>query len=212
MGLATVADILASASGQGGAHMDVLHGTVTTREAMDRLSQRHYSVLHWASHGTDGSLRLSDGMLTGEMIREAVAKSKSLKLAVLNACQSIRTGIDLYTAGVDYVICWRGDVGDKAAVAFATTFWTHWKLSHDPREAFGTACAMLTRFYPEQELPLILNGRQQRASEETEQLRGQLASRAPFSVKMGQVLLAVLLVLLLILLALSVHAVVVASR
>lgn len=156
----------------------ILHGTVTRAQALDQIASGKYDVIHFATHGQEHVLRLSDGVLEEEMLEHAVRRAASVKLIFLNACRSAHTAVEVYNhSDVSFSIGWPVDVADDAALAWARLFYEALQIDPaDVRRAADVANDSLTRSHridPNQ-LPLVLNGRALALLEENRRLRAQL--------------------------------------
>lgn len=122
---------------------EVLQDATLTR-LQQRLRTNDYHILHYVGHGgflsdtQEGALVFQDEIQHGRMVSgrdlgTLLRDSKSLRLVVLNACESARsskqnpfTGVapELVQQGVPAVIAMQFPISDQAAIAFATGFYT----------------------------------------------------------------------------------------
>lgn len=167
--LGTLAELIAAA---GENQPTILHGWVGHREVLAALRRDVYDIIHFAGHGTTMRLELSDGPLAVEMFISAMEKRP--QLIFLNSCRSLAAAAQMHRHGANYVIGWRDEVNDKIAGEFAVSFYNTLKLNNNPLATFGTARSILVEFYPEQELPVLLNGRMLTMEQEIEALRRKI--------------------------------------
>lgn len=74
------------------------------------------------------------------IVASAVADGK-LKVVVLNACRTLKLAEALSSsAGVPFVVCWKGYVADEAAMIFGTALASHVSKGVAYEEAFKRAC------------------------------------------------------------------------
>ena len=178
----------------------VLRGTVTGRELLQRLRSERYDVAHFAGHGTSMELGLSDGPLSVELLSSAIQEGMHPRLMFFNACASLPQAAQLHGYGVGYTIGWRQEgVSDKAAGAFAVTFYNSLRLNGgDIRRAFDGAVNMLQRHYPDCEEPIIINGRMAALLTEVTELRMLVKNGNSRTQYIGHVIGAVALVVALV--------------
>ncbi|HYG65979.1 MAG TPA: CHAT domain-containing protein [Thermoanaerobaculia bacterium] len=125
---------------------------------LERLRQELLSggfhVLHFLGHGAfreadgEGALYLEDDSggpvaITGPMLADHLRDITSLRLAVLNACQTARTSAPgpfggvataLLRAGLPAVVAMQFPIGDRAAAAFSAGFYSR-LVAGDPLDA-----------------------------------------------------------------------------
>ena len=118
-----------------------------TPEALRRrLSDEPFQVLHFMGHGSfdpatgEGALAFENGngdhmMLSGSVLADLVRDVSSLRLALLNACDTARTGRQqglnpfagvataLVLAGLPAVVAMQFPISDEAAIAFSEAFY-----------------------------------------------------------------------------------------
>ncbi len=115
----------------------------TAAELQDLLADFNPHVLHLAAHGSpDGIyLRSTDRnrgrLLEKKLLVRLFAASDSLRIVVLNSCETEAVGAALLGT-VDFVISMRVEISDKAAIAFASSFYNGLALN----KSVKTAAAM----------------------------------------------------------------------
>ena len=106
------------------------------------LYERSWHVLHFVGHGEfdeeedEGFLELTDAeglpdRLFASRLGRYLEDSQSLRLVVLNACESGRTGLDalsgtaatIMRAGVPAVVAMQYEISDPGAITFAKSFY-----------------------------------------------------------------------------------------
>ena len=116
----------------------------TLRELQDRLRKRDYHVLHFIGHGEfvegdegGGALMFVDeksgsAPVTGTALATILGDHDSLRLAVLNACEGARGGLNgpqsgvahsLLSRGVPAVLAMQFPITDEAAIDFTQVFY-----------------------------------------------------------------------------------------
>lgn len=162
--LNTHVDLVAA---MGGNIATSLHGVVPVREVLNQIASGSYDAVHFASHGDRNALLMSDGMIDEEQLGNAIKQSarsgRQIKMIFLNACQSITAGVYIHSpaeGSPSFVICWRTDVRDDVAQAFAVRFYEALGINgEDVHDAFDSGVYAIRRVYPDVEPPLLLNGR-----------------------------------------------------
>lgn len=130
-----------AAATEGALRVRALQGGVTRADLADALLLGNYHILHFAGHGgfLDGrgllGLNEPDGAadwLDGQALARLLTNYRSLRLAVLNACDAGQTddsraftGLapQLVGAGITAVIAMQFPITDKAAATFSREFY-----------------------------------------------------------------------------------------
>jgi CHAT domain-containing protein len=167
--LDNVEDWVSSARGN---ELSVLNGVVNKRELLSCISGGKFQIIHFAVHGCRDAIELSDKPITKAELRNALNAAGSVELVVLAACKSSHIANQLYQAGVPRVLCWPGDVSDRVAALWASTFYSSLRLSGDIWSASQTAEETLIQLG--EEPPLYLNGRLAKLEAEVVAVRRQL--------------------------------------
>lgn len=152
--LQNVEDWVASASGN---WLTVLNHTVSVREALSAIASGNYQIVHFATHGSETVLAVSDGVIPGHLLENALRAAGCIELVVLGACKSVQIGASLYKAGVPRVLSWRDLVADRAATEWARAFYQSLRMTENIWEATETAADAVRAIG--QEPPIYLNGR-----------------------------------------------------
>lgn len=124
---------------------------------LDRLDRFEYHIFHFIGHG-DFDEEQQDGVLlfegragrshrvTGVELATILADQRSLRLAVINACEGARMALDsngvaanLMQYGLPAVIAMQFEISDEAAIAFARHFYGSIARSHPIDEALADA-------------------------------------------------------------------------
>jgi hypothetical protein len=114
---------------------------------LQALLLRHRpAIVHFSGHGSaDGELVLEDDagckdtVTTGALGNLFAILKKDIQCVVLNACYS-ETQAQAIAAHVGCVVGLRSDVGDKAAIAFASKFYQALGFGEDFGTAFALGC------------------------------------------------------------------------
>lgn len=154
---------------EGALRVRVLEGGVTRADLADALLLGDYRILHFAGHGgfTGGrgflGLNEPDGgadWLDGGALARLVVNYRSIRLAVLNACDSGQTddgraftGLapQLVSAGIPAVIAMQFPISDKAAATFAREFYKRLCVGDEAGQvdvAVAYARSMLSVLHP----------------------------------------------------------------
>jgi len=133
--------------------------TATLAELQERLVEHHYHVFHYLGHGgfdakaDDGVLVLEDGnnrsrLVSGSDLGTILRDHRSLRLAVLNACEGARasevdpfsgTAQRLVRKGIPGVVAMQFEITDDAAITFAQGFYTAIAKGRPLEAAIGEA-------------------------------------------------------------------------
>lgn len=142
----------------GASDMTALVGLVPRREALAAIASGKHGIVHLAGHGDRLGFVVSDGRISGHVLRQAVAAG-GVSLLVLNWCVSVPLAAAVHGQGVAKVISWRDDVADDQAGRWAQWFYRSYGICGDVWEAYQTACEAFEDAYPSAETPIWLNGR-----------------------------------------------------
>ena len=154
-----------------GSRARVLAGVVSRRELLAEIASGRYRVVHLGGHGQRSGFLVSDGVVSGEMLRQALAAG-GVELVVLNWCASIPLAAAVHGQGAAKVISWRADVPDEQAGAWAR--WFYLALAMQRGDIWGAYQSSVEAFddaYPAAEHPIWLNGRLATISAELERLK-----------------------------------------
>lgn len=195
--LDVIADIIAAIGGDN--LVNVVRGRVGMEDVLRAIELHKPEALHFAGHGTNADLMLSDGPLNVGVLQRALADMNDDKprLAFLNACYTARTAAMIYDAGVSYVIGWVGEVPDQVAKTFATTFYASLRYNHDPELSFETAEATILRLYENDYVPLLINGRITKLERRIAEIASEMGRRNRQLQRYAIVLASLLLLVLL---------------
>jgi hypothetical protein len=154
---------------EGALRVRTLEGRVTRADLADALLLGDYRILHFGGHGgfIDGrgflGLNEPDGAadcLDGEALARLVVNYRSIRLAVLNACDTGQTddgraftglGPQLVAAGIPAVIAMQSPISDKAAATFAREFYKRLCVGDEAGQvdvALAYARSMLSVLHP----------------------------------------------------------------
>ncbi len=173
-GLDVARDLRAAAQGVA---VTALEGTVSRREALAEIASGRYAVLHLAGHGDRSGFAVTDGRISGHVLRQAVAAG-GVSLLILNFCVSIPLAAAIHGQGVAKVISWRDEVPDEQAAAWAGWFYRSLALADgDVWEAYRVSVEAFEDAYPGSEVPIWLNGRLAKMQEEIRVLQVGQADR-----------------------------------
>jgi len=167
-------DVFAEVLEAAGESNNILHGNVSSREALDHVASGQYDRIYFAGDGDKTRLVFSDGLLDGALLADAVRHAGTIELAIFNSCESLGMALAAYMAGASYVIGWQDEVQDKAASTFGSTFWASYKMGSKIQRAYWTGREAVIRNYPGQPTPILLNGQGVRFRQEVAELRQQI--------------------------------------
>lgn len=169
-----LADWVASANGR---QLTVLNGMVSVREVLAAIASGRYRIIHFATHGCETALTVSDGEIPDHLLEDALRHAGHVELVIIGACSSIPVGARLYMAGVPRVLSWRTEVDDRAAVEWAKTFYSSLGMSGDIWDAQVTAGEAVRRLGYEP--PIFLNGRMAKLEAELSEMRRTRVAGVP---------------------------------
>lgn len=153
--LDTGAELARIASGN---QINVCDGNVDRTKLELSLRDGQFDVVHFAQHGSRRGLELTDGTLEVADLVSMLEPQKALKLLFVNACNSVATGIELHNAFHVPTVAHDAPINDRAAVAFAETFYRAWRAT-DIGSAFERGIKTLqVRFPEEARTPQLING------------------------------------------------------
>jgi hypothetical protein len=135
-------EALAPLIAEGSVAIDLVENA-TLLELQRTLRRNEYHVFHYVGHGgfdaaaDDGVLVLEDGadrsrVVSGRDLGTILHDHRSLRLAVLNACEGARSSVDdpfsgvaqsLVRQGIPSVVAMQFEITDDAAIAFAHEFY-----------------------------------------------------------------------------------------
>lgn len=159
---------IASAT-EGALRVRTLDGAVTRADLADALLMGNYQIVHFGGHGGfidgRGYLGLNEpggapDWIDGDALARLAVNYRSIKLALLNACESGQTddgraftGLapQLVRYGIPAVVAMQFAVADKAAATFAREFYKRLCVGDDAGQvdvAVAYARSMLTVLHP----------------------------------------------------------------
>lgn len=155
--LNTLAEFSRIASGH---QVDICDGAVDRAKLERFLSgDVQYDVVHFGQDGAVGVLEYLDGPLDKSELVAMLKSQRSLRFIVLNACNSISTGVDIHNAMQLPVIAMNAPITDTSAIRFAEALYRNIKTGSDLHSAVEAARTVLARFYPDQaSIPQLING------------------------------------------------------
>lgn len=199
-GLSTEAEVIAAASS--GFLPNILSGTVTRARAIQEISTGRYEIVHFATHGKEHVLEMTDGIIEEEMLEHAVRQAGTVKALFLNACKSAHTAVEVYNhTSVSYSIGWPFDVEDAVALTWAKLFYEALRIAPgEIKRAAEVASESVVKSHhiDPDKLPIVLNGRVVQVMEECQHLRAELHKAGVLRLPMWVIFANVLLIALLI--------------
>jgi hypothetical protein len=118
---------------------------VRPSDVMQALMRYRPAILHFSGHATQNDeilLEDDDGkskpVAVAELLTMFSAFNKSIRLVVLNACYS-NAGLENSSQAIDYVVGSTAVLGDKAALAFAGSFYQALGFGRSVQDAFELA-------------------------------------------------------------------------
>jgi hypothetical protein len=143
-----------------GGEVRVLSGVVSRRDLESALLSEKWDVVHFAQHGDDYVLELSDGAVTLEwLVRRLRAVADHLKLIFLNTCNSALMGVAIHNMLGVPVIAFDGEVSDSIASRFAQDVYGSLRSGATVAVAFEEALGSIQRIFPDHQVrPVLVNG------------------------------------------------------
>lgn len=142
-----------------GNQMEICDGPVDRSKLEAFLSGSEFDVIHFAQHADRAGLLLSDGLLEVADLVSMLAQQARLRLLVVNACNSIATGVALHNAFHVPVVAHDAPIEDGSAVAFAETLYRALRAAAEIHVAFDRAVKTLQiRFPNDARTPQLING------------------------------------------------------
>lgn len=172
-GLNVERDLMAAGSGVA---LTPLVGTVSRREVLAEIASGRYSIVHMAGHGTHTGFTVSDGEISGHLLKQAIAAG-NVGLLVFNFCASVPLAAAVHGQGVAKVISWRDAPGDEQAGRWSQWFYRSYGICGDVWSAFQASVEIFEDRYPGTETPIWLNGRLATMQAQIEQLQQAQAGR-----------------------------------
>lgn len=132
-------------------------GVPTLSALHEKLSEGKYHIFHFIGHGDfdethDDGVLLFEGhsgriqRVTGEELSTVLADHRTLRLAVINACEGARVATDaggiassMMAYGLPAVIAMQFEISDEAAISFARRFYSSLAGGEPVDEALGQA-------------------------------------------------------------------------
>ena len=118
-------------------------------DLIQKLNQHKPTVVHFSGHGTDtNELVLMNDLHQAKMVSTSALKSlfstlkDNIKVVILNACYS-KTQATAIAGVIDCVIGMNSSIGDKAAIAFAASFYRAIGFGRSVKEAFDQGISSL---------------------------------------------------------------------
>jgi hypothetical protein len=138
-------------------------GAVRVRDLQLYLNQEMPTIVHFSSHGTcEGRIVLEDDYGNcREISNKALSKvfnifRESIRCVVLNACFSEQQAVGI-SESIDCVIGMSTEIGDQAAIAFASAFYLAIASGRNLKDAFDLGVNELAlQDIPEEDTPRLL--------------------------------------------------------
>lgn len=166
-----IAEIIA-ASGLG--ETQTLYGMVAGREVISTVANGNFGILVFVLDSNTKFLEMSDGLLNTDELENAIQHSGTIYLVVLSSCEGLGTAAEIYLGGVSYAIGWQRQVGDKVASEFTSTFLRAYRLNRNIHDSYDLAVSALRKFYPTEDAPILLNGRDRGYQSQIEDMATQI--------------------------------------
>ena len=97
----------------------ILNDIVSGREVINAIASGKYNAVHFAAHGNQNALEMTDGLIDDMQLQAAFESAARngvpVDVVVFNACRSIGPALRVYSStkgGPSFVVAWRHDVGD----------------------------------------------------------------------------------------------------
>jgi hypothetical protein len=154
--LASGAELSRIASGN---TLEVIDGLLDRAGLERALRNAQADAVHFCGHGGKSILELGDGALDKADLVAMLENLATVKFIIINACDSLATGVAIHNALHVPVIAMDAPIEDRAAVRFAETFYRTYRRNGHVGGAFDTARATLLRLFPGQgQVPVLING------------------------------------------------------
>jgi tetratricopeptide (TPR) repeat protein len=132
-------------------------------DLLQYLNQYKPQIVHFSGHGSDaGEIILVDNKGDAKSVSSRALKKlfttlrDNIQIVFLNACYSRIQG-EAINKVIDYVIGMNKEVGDRAAIVFAASFYRALGFDRTIQEAFDQAItALLLEGIPEEDTPVLL--------------------------------------------------------
>lgn len=154
--LASGAELSRIASGN---TLEVIDGLLDRAGLERALRNAQADAVHFCGHGGKSILELGDGALDKADLVAMLENLATVKFIIINACDSLATGVAIHNALHVPVIAMDAPIEDKAAVRFAETFYRTYRRTGHVGGSFDTARETLLRLFPGQgQVPQLING------------------------------------------------------
>ena len=132
-------------------------------DLLQLLNQHKPQIVHFSGHGSEkGEIILVDDQGRSKSVSPAALKAlfstlkDNIRLVILNACYS-RIQAEAITQMIDCVIGMNEEIGDKAAITFAASFYRAIGFGRSVKEAFDQGVvALMLEGIPEENKPQLL--------------------------------------------------------
>lgn len=131
--LPSVASEMAAVSSQH--HTVRLTGAVRDTDIASAVQEGPYSILWFATHGTNDGIILSNETLSTQAVGQYV-RASGAKLCILNTCDSEQVALSLIATGGADMICTIGAIDDHDAARLAILLAGELARQADPYEAY----------------------------------------------------------------------------
>jgi SMODS-associated and fused to various effectors sensor domain/CHAT domain len=121
---------------------------VTPHDLLKALRRYRPNVVHFSGHGGEDGIILENDLGNAQSVpRTALAElfgkyRDTVRIVFLNACYTAHQ-VQAFRQVIDFSIGMRKPVGDKAAITFASAFYSALSYGHPVREAFNEAKLLL---------------------------------------------------------------------
>lgn len=121
---------------------------VTTQELLWALDEHKPDIVHFSGHAGEHGIVLEDEARNGQAVPiDALARlfemfKNNVRLVFLNAC-STKCAVQAFKQTIDFAIGLKEEVGDAAAITFASTFYGGLSCGHPVKRAFELAKRLL---------------------------------------------------------------------
>lgn len=102
----------------------MVDGNVTADILLNRLHERRWDIVWFATHGTEEGIVLSDGVASPEILVPLIRTSKA-NLVVFNTCESVETAFAIHNELLTDFVATIREVPDKLAYLTGKTFALH---------------------------------------------------------------------------------------
>lgn len=143
-----------------GLQITVCDGVVDREKLSQYLYGTQYDIIHFASHGDQSVLQLSDGQIEVADLLIMLERQCKLQCVVITACISTRVASEIHNHMHLPTIACQIEIGDEAALAFTERFYRAFRMTNgDIHRAVDVGRATLQKDHPKfADAVFLING------------------------------------------------------